>query len=283
MSDSRDSGLTPVEVAAEGATVSALFRPGPRPLVFVHGLSASRLFFIDAADRAEFAGRGMLLVDLPGFGHSAPPPGFGFSMREQAAVLAHVVDRLDLSDVTLVGHSMGGTIVILALDRIAHRVERLVLAEAVLIHDDSIWTAAIARALLDDWQDEFEEMQRRPRVWARGGMLRRRPGAIDRVAPAILHTSAQAMHASAVDLHRVCSDPELYQRFRSISRPFEYVIGDLHDNTPFCARVIGDGVAVRFVARSGHLMMLDNPDGFYEIVASACETAPGTTPRLAER
>jgi pimeloyl-ACP methyl ester carboxylesterase len=190
-------------------------------------------------------------------------------MGEHARVVADVFEMLDVRDATLVGHSMGGTISILALDDIAGRVARVVLAEAVLSWDESIWTDQVARTPFDEWVTTFDSIQRRPEVWARGGMLRRRRDAIERIAPAILETSAGAMHASARALQREASDPALYERFLGITRPLEYVFGDLHDNTPFCARVCSDGVRVRFVRRAGHLMMLDNPDDFYAIVADA--------------
>ena len=267
MSELHAAGLTSVRVQTERAEVHVLTRPGPRPVVFVHGLSASSLFFVDAAERPELAGRGLVLVDLPGFGHSRPSEDFGYTMPEQSRAVAETFERLGVVDATLVGHSMGGTIAILAVDRLASRISRLVLAEAVLLHDDSIWTAQIARMPFADWDAAFDGIQKRPEVWARGGMLRRRGHAVRQVAPAILHTSARAMHRSAVELHRESADPLLYQRFLAIPTPFEYVFGDVHDNTQFCARVCADGVAHRFVTRAGHLMMLDNPDEFYAIVA----------------
>ena len=49
-----------------------------------------------------------VVPDLPGFGLSEAPPGFGFTAAEQAQVVAAWIDALDLDDVILVGQDWGG-------------------------------------------------------------------------------------------------------------------------------------------------------------------------------
>ena len=256
---------------AAGVQVHALVREGPRPVVFVHGLSASSAYFADAADRAELDGRGLVAIDLPGFGATAAPSGFGYSMREQADVLAALIEALGLDDVTLVGHSMGGTVSLIAMESLSERVSTLVLAEAILVFDETLWSERISAVTLEDWRAEYEDICRRPEIYARGSLLRRRQEAVDRIAPCVTQTTAEAMHASATDLQSVTRDPALYERFLTISPTPVYVFGELHDTTRFCRKVQSDGARVAIVPRAGHLMMLDNPDGFYAVVADASE------------
>jgi pimeloyl-ACP methyl ester carboxylesterase len=127
------------------------------------------------------------------------------------------------------------------------------------------------------WAEAFEDLRRRPELFVRAGMMRRRKDAVARVAPALLQTTAAAVHASAADLHEVTCDPALYESFLSLPCPASYVFGDYHDNTAFCARLRRDGARVEVVHRAGHLMMLDNPEGFYAIVGSGSRGS-GTGP-----
>ena len=48
--------------------------------------------------------------DLPGFGLSAAPPGYGFTPREHAGAIERLVVELDLRDVTLLVQDWGGPI-----------------------------------------------------------------------------------------------------------------------------------------------------------------------------
>ena len=51
-----------------------------------------------------------IAVDHPGFGLSTPPPGYGFTPAEHAAVLEQLVDHLDISGVTMMVQDSGGPI-----------------------------------------------------------------------------------------------------------------------------------------------------------------------------
>jgi haloalkane dehalogenase len=51
-----------------------------------------------------------IAVDYPGFGLSDRPANYGYTPREQAAVVSELVDRLDLSDLIVMGHDWGGPI-----------------------------------------------------------------------------------------------------------------------------------------------------------------------------
>jgi haloalkane dehalogenase len=48
--------------------------------------------------------------DLPGFGLSTAPAGYGFTPREHAAAIEHLVQELDLRDATLMVQDWGGPI-----------------------------------------------------------------------------------------------------------------------------------------------------------------------------
>lgn len=264
----RAGALESIAIDAGGVRVHALARDGERPIVFVHGLAASSAYFADAGARPELDGRGIVAIDLPGFGRSPAPDGFTYAMGEQAAVLVSAIAALGLERVTLVGHSMGGTISILAVPAIRDRLERLVLAEGVFERDSELWSERIAAMPPDAWAREFDEIVKRPEVYARGGMLRRRKEAIRQIAPAITETTAHAMRASAIALQEATERERFYERFLALDLPRVYVFGAIHDTTRIYTRMLADGAPTAVVPRAGHLMMLDNPDAFYSLLES---------------
>jgi haloalkane dehalogenase len=69
-----------------------------------------------------------IALDYPGFGLSVAAPGYRYLPEEHAAVVVAFLDRLGLSDVTLVAHDWGGPIGLYAAEQLPGRFARLVLA-----------------------------------------------------------------------------------------------------------------------------------------------------------
>ncbi|MFZ6993088.1 alpha/beta fold hydrolase [Curtobacterium sp. RRHDQ66] len=82
-------------------------RSGVRPLLFLHGVAGSWTTWTPLLEAADgFATRGLVLVDLPGWG-SSPAPRTPLSVDDAVAVLTAVLDALEVRVVDVVGHSMG--------------------------------------------------------------------------------------------------------------------------------------------------------------------------------
>lgn len=97
-------------------------------LLLLHGGTASRRSW-DLVTPGLRASHRIVAVDLRGHGQS-PAPDHGYSAMQLGADVAQVIDELDLQQVTLVGHSLGGmTAICLAASR-PDAVMRLVLLNA---------------------------------------------------------------------------------------------------------------------------------------------------------
>jgi non-heme chloroperoxidase len=79
-----------------------------RPVVFVHGLLMSGDMWQHQMLHLTANGFRAVACDRRGHGRS-DDPGTGYEFDTLAGDLAALLDRLDLTDVTLVGHSMGGS------------------------------------------------------------------------------------------------------------------------------------------------------------------------------
>ena len=77
-------------------------------LILIHGFSGCWQWWLEVLPALGLRRR-IIAVDLPGFGHSEPLPSPG-QMSTHAEVIAHLADRLKLSDVAVAGHSMGGLV-----------------------------------------------------------------------------------------------------------------------------------------------------------------------------
>lgn len=102
---------------------------GGSPVVALHGWGGSVHSFWPVAERLAAEGFAVHLLDLPGFGHSDPPPDPWDVADYMRFVLAYL-DASDLSRVALLGHSFGGRIGLMLAAQRPDRVSKMVLANS---------------------------------------------------------------------------------------------------------------------------------------------------------
>ena len=100
------------------------------PLVLMHGwmdVGASYQFMVDALSNDFLAGRLIIAPDWRGFGHTSGPPCDHYSFADYLGDLEALLDHYAGDrPVDLVGHSMGGNVVMLYAGARPARVRRLV-------------------------------------------------------------------------------------------------------------------------------------------------------------
>jgi len=91
-----------------------------RPVVLIHGWTLSSEIWKGQIDWLAAQGLRVVAYDRRGHGQSSKPET-GYDYDRLAADLANVIDKLDLKDVTLVGHSMSAGEVVRYLSRHGNR------------------------------------------------------------------------------------------------------------------------------------------------------------------
>jgi 3-oxoadipate enol-lactonase len=147
----------------------------PETVVMVHGNAESSRAWTCLVPHLARHYR-VVRPDLPGFGQSPAPDGYGWSVRELASDLGRFLDALKLSSVHLMGAKYGGSACIrLAIDQ-PHRLSTLCLfgspvrgsgsGNAHLIRDKGVreWAketmrarlgSGVTEAQIDWWTDEL--------------------------------------------------------------------------------------------------------------------------------
>ncbi|BAL80371.1 alpha/beta fold hydrolase [Caldisericum exile] len=87
---------------------------GKNIFLLIHGFGAGTFSFDPIFENLSRFGR-VVALDLPGFGLSKRPPknlnGINpYSRYGQVEVLKAFIEKLDLKDIVLIGHSMGGSL-----------------------------------------------------------------------------------------------------------------------------------------------------------------------------
>ncbi len=83
---------------------------GSQTIIFIHGLGSYSQAFVKNIDGLKSNFR-CIAIDLPGYGKSSKEPHSGL-MSFYASIVNELITELDISEVILAGHSMGGQIAI---------------------------------------------------------------------------------------------------------------------------------------------------------------------------
>jgi pimeloyl-ACP methyl ester carboxylesterase len=141
-------------------------RAGAEPILYLHGVPTASWQW-----EPFLARTGGLAPDLPGFGRSAKPNDFDYSIPGYDSWLERFCDQLGLERVSLVVHDWGAVALAFA-QRCPERIERLVLFSSVPLLPGFAWHR-VARAWRTPWLGELTMG-----FTTRRGFRRSLPGAI---------------------------------------------------------------------------------------------------------
>ncbi|MDF9744002.1 alpha/beta fold hydrolase [Natrinema salsiterrestre] len=100
------------------------------PVVFVHGIPTWSFLWRDIVP-AVAEDRRTIAPDMVGYGNSAMRDGFDRSIRAQEEMLAALLDDLDVEEIALVAHDIGGGVALRFAAHNPEMVDQLVLSNAV--------------------------------------------------------------------------------------------------------------------------------------------------------
>jgi pimeloyl-ACP methyl ester carboxylesterase len=124
----RTDGAQLVETA--NGTLQLLDEGDPKgsPIVLVHCYTCSMRWWDKLAPLLAQGGHRVIRVDLLGHGGSDKPGG-GYAITDQANALAEALAKLGVSGATVVGHSLGGTVVTALAEQSPQLASRVVIID----------------------------------------------------------------------------------------------------------------------------------------------------------
>lgn len=245
--------------------ISFFLRKGDREsLVFVHGLGCSRDSFRDVWNIPLFEHRTILTFDLLGFGGSSKPKGFSYSLEDHSEICKVVIEKLNLEEIHLIGHSMGGAVGLLLINKIPSKITSFISLEGNLIGQDCVLSREVVKYSLREFEEAvFKDFISQMREKAKSG------SAVD-FGHKLFHewvskSDPYAFYRSSESLLKWSESGDLLRIFLDLDIRKTYVFGALNCDMPI-TRFLNDVPKVQ-ISNSGHFMMLDNPGEFYQRLA----------------
>lgn len=227
------------------------------PILFLHGWGADHQIWQPLLPHLSPLPFQLLILDLPGFGQSVPLPK-PFTLADYTQVAAAFAKELELSHLTLVGHSFGGKIAIsYALN---HPLKKLVLIDGAGIKRRGFKTRILLNAARS-----FRLLDLKPL-----NLLRRR------AAPYFQAKDyRQISNADLRDTFRLTVEEDLRNKIKNINTPTLLIWGGEDTETPLRdAAIMKKEIKksiLKIIPESGHFPFLDHPEVVAKLIVEFLE------------
>lgn len=252
-----------VAPSADGVAVHFVVDGAGAPaLVFVHGWSCDRTYWSSQIE--HFAGRHeVVAVDLAGHGESGggrrawTMPAFGDD-------LVAVIEKLDLREAVLIGHSMGGDVIVEAALALPDRITGLVWVDTYATLGASRTPEEID-ALVQPFRQDFGA--------AADAFVRRMfvPGSDPDLVERVVADMSGAPPEIAVGAleHAIANDHAILAALPELKAP---IVALNPDNRPTDIEALQrHGVKAVLVPGVGHFLMMEDPDTFNHLLGETIE------------
>lgn len=253
-----------LDLTIDGVDVSlaVLRRDGvKRPLVCLHGFGSSKEDYADLALLSAFDDRALVLIDAPGCGASpvsAPERvDIPFLVRTTVAAL----DALELGQVHLLGHSLGGlTALLIARDQ-PQRAASFFDIEGNVAPEDCFLSRQILQHPAATPDAFLEGLRARVIEMPAYGTPVYAAGLTARVTPAVVAPIFRSMVA--------ISDSEpLLADMAALPIPRAFVYGAQNRHLSYLPRLAGLGIEPVEIPHSAHFPMYSNPPALWAALAA---------------
>ena len=243
---------------------------GVAPTLFVHGVPTSCDDWLPFLERC-----GGVALDLPGFGRSAKPADFDYSIAGYERFLASFIDAVGLDRFSLVVHDWGA-VALPTARRLRERLDRLVLFSCLPLLPGyrwhriaRIWRTPVLGELLMGFSTRFAFKRLAREASATPGP------ALDAMVQSAWSHFDHGTQRAILKLHRSSPEPALEAAGRELHKISAPALVLWPDQDPYIgpefgpayAEALGGPVELEVVGGAGHWSWLDRP----ELVERAAE------------
>jgi pimeloyl-ACP methyl ester carboxylesterase len=230
-------------------------------VVFLHGIQGTRALFSRLMSEPFFDNHDLLALDFFGFGDSSKPSDWCYNLESHAHTVEQVFHQLQVKEVIVVGHSLGGMVGTLLLNSSSLKVVSLVSLEGNLLIEDCGMSKEVALLSLEEFSSTYfaaykEKLQRSKEVSAEF-----RTSALDKADDVAFYRTSR----SIVDWSK---SGKLKDAFENVACSKLLVTGA---SSSFHSQVNSEWCKEVSVEDSGHFLLNDNYDQTKQVIQNFLE------------
>ncbi|MBU4481602.1 alpha/beta hydrolase, partial [Patescibacteria group bacterium] len=194
-------------------------------------------------------------------GESPKPKEFSYTLEEQVKICQLLIEKLNFAKIHLVGHSMGGAIGLLLIEKIPSKITSFINLEGNLIGEDCAFSREAVRYSLEDFEKRFFN-DFKSKIKDTKGLASSNSLSNQLFYRWFSKSDPYAFYRTSQSLVKWSDSRKLLKIFIDLDIKKCYVFGEVNKNSPVI-RLLRDVPKIQ-ISGSGHFMMIDNPQEFYQ-------------------
>ncbi len=246
--------------------IGYFIRPGRREtILYLHGLGCSKDDFLGATTADEMEAYTLAAFDFPGCGNSSYTENLALGIDDLVEITNIFVSRLPLGDFVVVGHSMGGLVALLYIDKYGGPVKGFISVEGNVASEDCFISREVTKYRLAEFKETgFDNLrQKLSRLKNRG--YRKYLDTLER------YSSPKAIFDYSPSLIGYSDNGDLIQRFTQLEIPMVFIYGSENKGLPYIPHLRERGCEVVEIPNSNHFPFHDNPGDYYRAISDFLE------------
>jgi pimeloyl-ACP methyl ester carboxylesterase len=241
-------------------------------LVFLPGLNfPSIINYLPTVMHNDLHGYNSILVDYLGSGFSDYPDDFDHTIESHAHAISAILDHREIKKCTIIGHSMGGVVGIMLAHLRPDLIKKLIISESNITPgggDGTSWIASHSESEYTNIAHLKHMTEMRKEAISGNKLAKFLCSAWHNVDPSSIYRNSKVI---------VNLDPSFKEKFFQLKMPRTFIYGErsLPNNTGISRADVPDpgelemhGINTAVIPDAGHFMMIDNLQGYVEILKS---------------
>ncbi len=243
--------------------IEYFIRSGHRgTILYLHGLGCSKNDFIEAIDNDKLKVYTLVSFDFPGSGGSSYPQNIALNIDDLVEITNIIVTKLSLRRFIVIGHSMGGLVALLYIQRYGKTVKGFISVESNMGFEDCTFSRRITKCTFKEFQGFVFQDFIKSLYQSKNNGFRKYAETLER------YSYPKALFDYCPSLVSYSDRGDLIQRFTELSIPKAFIYGSENRTFSSVQKLKDRGLEVIEIANSNHFPGYDNPRDFYNVVSS---------------
>lgn len=240
--------------------ISYFLRRGQKEtLLYLHGLGCRKDDFSNALQSESLEDYTHIAFDFPGHGESGCLENLG--MDDLVEITNLFVEKLNLHNVVLVGHSVGGLIALLFSEKYPEKVKAFINVEGNLNADDCFFSREVIKHSYEDFLSQgCSEIKRL--------VAEKKNIGFEKFSSHLQKINPRAYYDYCPSMTEYSTQGNLVEKFIEMKIPRLFIYGSENAHLVYLKQLRDSGIQVAEIADSDHWPMHDNPQGFYGVISN---------------